>query len=271
MQIDRLNISIDLGFTVYRFGKDLPCVSVVSGLTKSDGCCIAILRKVVEELKDKTVRGTAVIVPQLIEQLHIFKTSRCRAFADLLSKLIEKFAEVVPRDCLIIELRCLKGVTPHMIVPEDHVDERLKLLAEAAPLEYIVRSTLRGFSRIINDKGYTVGTLVIKGGREFEPSDVDQGVGIVLDMLTNLGLLKRRSRRVQHVYLGRYHVIRCLLTGIFSPTVASGSEVSAKTVIGRVDGNEIESPVDGVVLYISSSRLCCIDDVVCIIASKSVQ
>lgn len=271
MQIERVNISLDIGFTVYRFGNDYPCIALISGLSEYDGCGIAILRKIVEEIKNISTQGTLIIIPQFIEHKYIGRVDRsglCLDDSTVICKLINKLKEIIPLQCLLIEIKCKKDFVPHIVIPSDDIDNRVNELVGAIPLEYVVKTKMKGFTQIVKKKGYTILTLIARGGKEFDIDNVTRGAEIVMNTLANLGFLKRKSNSVHQTQLEGYYAIRCISRGIFIPKIAEGVEVGIKTVIGSLDGVEMISPVSGVVLYVSRPRLCEIGDKVCVIAVK---
>uniref|UniRef100_A0A7C2VNJ3 Uncharacterized protein n=1 Tax=Ignisphaera aggregans TaxID=334771 RepID=A0A7C2VNJ3_9CREN len=267
MLLERINISIDLGFTIFRLGKENPCIALISGITYDDGCGVATLRNVVDKLKSLTLRGSVIVVPH-VNELDL-DVENNRYSGSLFNLLIKRFSEVLPSNCLVIELRCASGFEPHIVIDKASTDNSVKNVLEAIPIKYIVMSNTSNTAKILRERGFNVITIVFGGGKEFSLDDVEQYVQVILDFLGNLNIIKRRVKQVQHEYLDRYHVIKCHSRGIFVPSIARGSEVSAKDLIGSLDGAEVTSPVDGVVLYVSSPRLCNIGDVICVIGAKS--
>lgn len=267
MQRERVNISLDIGFSVYRLGKDIPCIALISGITKTDGCGVVVLRKVIEELKDKTLRGTIIIVPQLNEYGLNFKP----CFNDRnepICKLIDKLIDIIPHHCPVIEILCKKGFIPHIVMPKNYEDKNIRTLIEAIPAEPVVKANLKSLSNIIRKRGHDSLTLVLSGSKDFSHSEVEQGVELVLDLLSNLEFLKRRSKSIQHTYFNGYFLVKCDSKGVFIPSIPSGSKVIAKTTLGKLDDSEIASPINGLVLYITNPRLCDVDEIVCVIASE---
>lgn len=269
MQRERINISLDVGFTVYKLGKDTPCIALVSGITRNDGCGVAILRKVIEELKDKSIHGTLIVVPHFNEYGLNFRL----CFNDkggIICKLVDKFIDILPNKCPVVEIRCRRGFIPHAIVPKNYEDRDLRILIEAIPVEPVVRVDVKSLAaNIVKRRDHNSLTLVLSGGKDFSHDEIEQGVELVMDLLSNLGFLRRKSRSVAHTYFNSYFLIRCDSKGIFIPSIPSGSKITAKAPIGRLNDIEIASPTDGLVLYIANPRLCDVDEVVCVVASES--
>lgn len=267
MQRERVNISLDIGFTIYWLGKDLPCIALVSGVTKNDGCGVVVLRRVVEELKDRALHGTVVVVPQLNEYGLSFRPC-FNGKDEPLCKVIDKLIDIVPRQCPVVEIRCRKGFIPHVIMPKSYEDKDFRTLVEAIPAEPVVKANIKSLANIIRKKGHSSLTLVLSGGKDFSYSEVERGVELVLDLLSNLRFLKRKSKSVQHIYSNGYFLIKCDSKGVFIPSISSGSKIAAKTIIGKLDDSEISSPISGLVLYIASPRLCDVNEIVCVVASE---
>lgn len=267
MQRERVSISLDIGFTFYRFGRDTPCIVLVSGVTKNDGCGVFVLRRVIEEIRDRVSRGTILVVPQLNECGLDFKP----CFNDKgepICRLVDKFIEVLPHHCQVVEVRCRKGFIPHIVAPKDYGDRDLRALVDAIPVEPVVKAGLRSLADVARKRGYSSVTLILSGGREFSYSEIEQGIELVLDTLSNLGLLKRRPKHAQHTYFNGYSSIRCDSRGLFIPSISSGAKITAKTAVGKLNDDPITSPTNGLVLYIANPRLCNLNEVVCVIASE---
>lgn len=270
MQIERVNISIDVGFTLYKFGSTPPCLVLVSGVDRASGCGTAILKKIIEQIKDKTIHGTLIIIPQFCEHEDLCKGKGCRDDSEVFCRLIDRFTSSVSTDCVLVEIRCKKDFIPHVIISDVADNERFRGLVDAIPIEYVVKANIKGFSNIIKRKGYKTLTIIFKGGKDFDLDDVLYGVNTIIDMISNLGLLKKRKGRyVQHMYFNGYYTLRCLSKGIFIPSAIAGANITSKNIVGTIDDTEIFSPVDGVVLYISRPKLCSVNDVICVIALKS--
>lgn len=267
MQRERVSISLDIGFTFYRFGRDSPCIVLVSGITKNDGCGVLILRRVIEEIKDKVSRGTILVVPQLNECGLDFKPC-FNDRGELICGLVDKFIEVLPHNCQVVEIRCRKSFIPHIVVPRDYDDKDLMSLVDVIPVEPVVKANLRSLADVARKRGYSSVTLILSGGREFGYNEIEQGIELVLDTLSNLGLLKRGPKHTQHTYFNGYTSIRCNSRGLFIPSISSGSKIIAKTTIGKLNDVPITSPTNGLALYVSNPRLCDLNEVVCIIASE---
>lgn len=271
MQVERANISVDIGFTLYRIGKDLPCIAFVSGVTENDGCGYAVLRKVVEELKNKTVHGTIVIVPQINEVNLAYSPCMHVHSSSIFCRLVDKLVELIPTGCIVIEVRCRRGFVEHIVVPGNRIDEQLKRLVEAIPIEHVVITKLRGLAYVLKKRGFNVARIILNCGKEFSINDVDKGAEVIIGTLVNLGFLKKKSIQVEHRYYERYYILRCINKGIFTPLITNHVNIVAQTVVGTVDGVELRSPVDGLVLYVSQPRLCNIGEVVSVIAVESME
>lgn len=269
MQVERINISIDIGFTLYRLGKDLPCIVFVSGVTDSDGGGYAVLRRILEELKSKTLHGSTLLVPQLNELNLAYRPCTYTSSSSIFCKLVDKLVELIPRECLIVEVRCRRGFAEHILIPRDGIEEPLIRLVEAIPIEYVVKDKLKGFAQELRKRGFNVATVILNCGKEFNYNEVDKGVEVIMGTLGNLGYLKKKPNQFKHRYYEGYYVLRCSNRGIFTPSITNCTDIVAQTIIGTLEGSEVRSPVNGLVLYISQPKLCNIDEVVGVIAIEA--
>lgn len=270
MQVERASISIDIGFTLYRLGKDLPCIAFVSGVTDSDGGGYAVLRRVLEELKSKTLHGSILLVPQLNELNLAYRPCTYTSGSSIFCKLVDKLVELIPRECFVVEVRCRRGFVEHILIPSKVIEESLIRLVETIPIEYVVKDKSKGLAYELKKRGYNVATVILNCGKEFDHSEVDKGVEVVMDTLGNLGLLKKKKlNHVKHRYYEGYYVIRCSNRGIFIPSITNCTDIVAQTVVGALEESEVRSPVNGLVLYISRPKLCDIDEVVSVIAIEA--
>ncbi|MEM4848976.1 MAG: hypothetical protein QXM55_05000 [Ignisphaera sp.] len=269
MQVERANISIDIGFTLYRLGRDLPCIAFVSGVTGNDGCGYVVLRRVIEELKNKTVHGSILIIPQVNEINLAYSSCSYAHNSSIFCRLVDKLVELIPRECPVIEVRCRKGFVEHIVIPRNKIDEQIKHLVEAIPIEYAVKAKLRSLAYILGKRGFNVATIILNCGKEFSLNEVDKGIEVIIGTLANLGFLKKKANRVEHRYYERYYVLRCSNKGIFTPSIANYANVVVQTVIGTIDGVELRSPVNGLILYVSQPRLCSINEIVSVIAAET--
>lgn len=268
MLIQRISISIDVGFTAYQLGGGSPCTVLISGFTASDGCGVAVLRKIVDEFRNKSIKGMVTVIPQFIEVKWLAKAYRCSHSGSVLCALIDKLAEVLPSNCNIIVLRCRRFFVPHVLVSERDVS-KIRSVVEALPVENIVEIESERVVDMAREKGFTIATVVLDCGRYFEEEEVARGFDVVRTALANIGHLKRGSRNVQHRYFKGYHIIRCPRSGIFKPAVNAGVEVSKGSVIGFIEETEIKASVDGLLLYVSKHQLCYVNDVVGIVTAKT--
>lgn len=269
MQVERVNISIDIGFTLYSYGKGKPCITLITGFTDRDACGVLLLKKLVEELKDKTLHGSVVIIPQInengLKQSSCKKQGRSRTFC----KIIEKLSQVIPNDCYVIEIRCRQGFVEHIVAPQDFIVNE-KNFVEAIPINYVVKAKIRGALNLLIDKGFKVLSIIINGGKVFDVNYVQQFLEKLLIMLSNLSILKKKSKQVDHshVYFDGYYKIRCSNRGIFVPEIPSGVEVDAGAAIGTLEDDKVIANQSGLALYVSKPKLCDVDEVVAVIAVK---
>lgn len=271
MQIERINISTDVGFTVYKLGKDRPCITFISGISDEDGCGIVLLRKLIDTLKNKTLHGSIIVVPQ-INELNL-KRSSCKKFdtSSVFCNIVEKLCQVLPKECFVVEVRCKKDFVEHIVVSQEFEKDDVKSLVESIPLEYIVKAKIKGVAGILRDKGFNVVSIIFNGGKEFNLDYVEQALGTMITMLSNLGISKKKTKQVQHKYFEGYYVVRCVSRGVFIPSIPRGVEIDVKTSIGTLNESGIFSKQSGLVLHISNPKLCDVDEVVAIIAVKKVS
>lgn len=266
MYIERVNIAIDIGFTMYRLGEDKPCITFVSGISDNDACGIALLKKFVEELKDRTLHGTILVVPQLNELNLRITSCRGSSRSSTFCRIIEKLATVIPRDCVVFVVRCRSNFVEHLVVYRELYDS-VKNFVEAIPIEYVVKDSRKGITEIIKDLELNVVTIVLNGGKEFDLNHVENYLNILMKFLSNIGVVKRKATQVtQHRYFEGYSVVRCADRGIFIPKIQRGVDVYKGTPIGVIENKEIVSDINGFVLYISNPRLCTLDEVIAVIA-----
>jgi predicted deacylase len=265
LYIERVNIAIDIGFTMYRLGEDKPCITFVSGISDNDACGIALLKKFVEELKDRTLHGTILVVPQLNELNLRITSCRGSSRSSTFCRIIEKLATVIPRDCVVFVIRCRSNFVEHLVVYRELYDG-VKNFVEAIPIEYVVKDSRKGITEIIKDLELNVVTIVLNGGKEFDLNHVENYLNILMKFLSNIGVVKRKATQVTHRYFEGYSVVRCADRGIFIPKIQRGVDVYKGTPIGVIENKEIVSDINGVVLYISNPRLCTLDEVIAVIA-----
>jgi predicted deacylase len=272
LQIERINISIDVGFTLYRFGKDRPCIVFISGISDSDACGIALLKKFVEELKDKNLHGSLLVIPQ-INELNLNVTS-CHEIGEqhIFCKIIEKLVRTMPRECIIVVLRCRKDFVEHIVIPQE-INDNIKNFVEATPIEFIVKTSGKGIISVLRKARLNTVSIILNGGREFDLNYIEKFLNILTAILSNLNIVKRKSKQqsqqIIHRYFEGYYIVKCSNRGIFIPKIQKGIEISKGTSIGSIENNEVISEKDGLVLYISNPKLCNLNEVLAIIAIES--
>ncbi|MEM0489779.1 MAG: hypothetical protein QXG46_02045 [Ignisphaera sp.] len=271
---ERINLAVDIGFNIYVFGKGSPCIVLMSGGTKSDGCGVAVLQKLVKELKDLSVQGTIKIIPQINEYSSVFDINKCLKnrlkVSSPLCRLIDRMKEMISNQCMAIEIVCRSSFIPHIVVsPYKPLDDVMQRLVKSIPIDIVVNYELKSLGFKLAENNYKVVTIVGRGGKTFDLNDVEYLYDILLDTLTNLGFIKRKtiSKTIEQKIFSSYNLIKCTSRGLFVPSVQSGSIIEKGSIIGTVNDVEIKTQYDGVVLYISRPRLCDINETVCIIIS----
>ncbi|MEM1842782.1 MAG: hypothetical protein QXE70_10810 [Ignisphaera sp.] len=274
--IERINLAVDIGFNMYVFGKGSPCIVLMSGETKSDGCGVVALQKLVKELKDLSVQGIIKVIPQVNENSLVFGINKCLKnrvkISSPLCKLIDRIQEIVSNQCMVIEVVCRPNFIPHIAVsPYKPLDDVLQRLIESIPIDIVVKYELESLGFKLIENNCRAVTIVGRGGKTFDLNDSEYLYDILLDTLTNLGFIKRKTRlkTVEHKSFNYYNLIKCMGRGLFIPTVHVGSNIENGSTIGIFNDVEIKAQYDGVVLYISRPRLCDVNETVCVIVSQA--
>lgn len=277
IQIERINISSEIGFTVYTFGKGSPCVMIISGETRSDGCGIATAYGVMKNIKSKSIQGTIKIIPQFNEHPHIFKIFKClkKNLATIdspICKLIDRLQEVAQDQCTIIEVVCKKDFLPHIVIPYKYInDETIQKIIKLIPIEIVTSYKLNTLGFKLIEKEYKVITIVGRGSNVFELNDVNYLNEVLIDTLSELGFVKKKKKEVKSInqrIFKNYTTIECPSKGIFIPSITLGDEVVKGATIGTINDVEIKSSYNGVVIYISKPRICSENEVICAIVSQ---
>ncbi|MEM1541105.1 MAG: hypothetical protein QW101_00555 [Ignisphaera sp.] len=273
---ERINLAVDIGFNMYVFGGGSPCIVLMSGGTKSDGCGIATLRKLVKELKDLSVQGTIKIIPQVNEYSSVFDINKCLKnrvkISSPLCRLIDRVLEIIANQCMVIEIVCRPGFIPYIVVsPYKPLDDELQRLVKSIPIDIVVKYELKSLGFKLAENNCKAITIVGRGGKTFDLNDVEHLYDVLLNALTNLGFMKRktRSKSVEQKIFSSYNLIKCTSRGLFIPMVHAGSNIESGSTIGTLDDIEIKAQHDGVALYVSRPKLCDMNETVCVIVSQA--
>ncbi len=271
----------DIGFTVYNFGRESPCIFIVTGFTKNDFCCTASLLGVIDIIRDEDVRGSIKIVPIANEILYKYGKNIDylrgidKVFPGRGNSIASSIAEGIwniARECnYVIELKCLDNVLDHIVIPIDRKDY-LNEFINAIPIETIVmikRLPKRLFYElsIRNVKSLRI---ILRGGKEFEANDIDRVKNIIISILRNMGVIKKKLKEqpIERQFFNGYTIVRSRMSGVFIPMKNMGDFVDKDDIIGSLNNDKVISPVKGRIIFMSRATYATIDRVLCVVANS---
>ncbi len=103
------------------------------------------------------------------------------------------------------------------------------------------------------DKGIPAVIIELPGGGQGGVIDLDaaeEAYQALINLLRQLGMVTGEAKPPQPNFYGKLQPVMTSLQGAFLPEVKAGSTVEEGQVIGRVDGQEILSPVNGVAIMV---------------------
>jgi len=267
-----------------RGAADGPHLALIAGVHGCEYSSIAAVTRVVRELDTRELSGSITAVP--IVSMESFRRrsafvvpedgknlNRCfpgtydGTYTDALARGI--FDEIIARADVLIDLHggdLVEALEPFTIYEASAVEERAHAIAVAFGLPYVVRERSEGALG-----GMTSGAAARAGipaiiaeaggfGRLEESAvrvlvDGVRNVLRLLEMLPGPVVPPRNDMRA----VGGFEWLRCRNAGWWEPAVATGDEVEAGRLLGRVltlygdEAEQIRAPRDGVILFLTTS------------------
>jgi predicted deacylase len=264
--------------------RDGPHVSLIAGVHGCEYSSIAAVIRFMNELETGELSGSITAVPvvsmQSFERRSPFvvpedgkNLNRCfpgvydGTYTDALARSI--FDELIaPADCLI-DLHggdLVEALEPFAIYDASPVEERARALAVAFGLPYVVREDpqegLAGMTCSAAARAGIPAIIAEAGGcGQLEPEPVELLVEGTRNALRSLEMLPGPvpPPRADMRLVGAFDWLRCRSAGFWESAVVAGDEVAAGQVLGRVTSlhgdvqEEIRTPRDGVVLFLTTS------------------
>jgi uncharacterized protein len=270
---------------------DGPLLTVVSGVHGCEYASMAGVRRWINDLAARELRGRVRAVPVLNMTAFAARTpfvvpedgknlNRCfpgdpgGTLADRLA--YDAFTQLITGSDAVIDAHCgdmVEALQPFALYEAGRAEERARALATAYGLPYVIRQ-VAGPDRAVAgttsgaaaEAGIPAITAEAGGCGLVEEHAVQLHVAGLNGVLEMLGMTDQSTAapatpaRPAPSYLGRFLWLRCRDAGWWEPSVRAGDAVAAGQVIGTVstlDGAEvlesIVAPADGVVIFLTSS------------------
>jgi len=236
-------------FYVREFGKGLRNVAFVY----TDLCVDMAIQNLGKELKSSSkVHVKAVFVPETLVPIELFDHLAPDPEGCWLEKVLHEVVQNLGEPELAIRIRCARDSVPHLLTidKEGH-----------SYYDNVVVVNAKDLSKLINIvKSRVRGELMINCGAEFSKKELDTLMK-ELKRIAVGDVSKRPS-----LYVG--HVVRANAFGLFIPYKSVGEEVVEGDVLGVVNDEEIASPCNGKLMFISWGKVVKPSEIVAIIAKK---
>jgi uncharacterized protein len=270
---------------------DGPQLTVLSGVHGCEYASIAGVRRWAQSLETRELRGRVRAVPVL--NITGFRArapfivpedgknlNRCwpgdpaGTLADRLAHAA--FTEFIEGADAVVDAHCgdmVEALEPFALFEAGPAEERARGLAEAYGLGYVLRQEAgpdRPVSGTTSGAAAAIGVPAITaeagGCGLVEQAAVDLHVRGLNGVLAQLGMADAPATAPATApaaapeYLGRFLWLRCADAGWWAPAVRAGERVSEGQVLGHVESvdggrvqEEIRSPADGVMIFLTSS------------------
>ena len=270
---------------------DGPQLTVLSGVHGCEYASIAGVRRWAQSLETRDLRGRVRAVPVL--NITGFRArapfivpedgknlNRCwpgdpaGTLADRLAHAA--FTEFIEGADAVVDAHCgdmVEALEPFALYEAGAGEDRARALAEAYGLGYVLRQEAgpeRPVSGTTSGAAAAIGVPAITaeagGCGLVEQAAVDLHVRGLNGVLAQLGMTDAPAGAPAGAgaaapeYLGRFLWLRCADAGWWAPAVRAGERVTEGQVLGQVESvdggrvqEEIRSPADGVLIFLTSS------------------
>jgi predicted deacylase len=264
--------------------RDGPQVTLIAGIHGCEYSSIAAVVRFMNELDTAQLAGSITAVP--VVSLESFRQrspfvvpedgknlNRCfpgtyeGTYTDALARSI--FDELIAPCDVLLDLHggdLVEALEPFAIYDGSPVEDRAQALAVAFGLPYVVRedpeAELAGMTCSAAARTGIPAVIAEAGGcGQLDPGAVDLLVKGTRNALRSLEMLPGpvSPPRPDLRLVGAFDWLRCRDAGFWEASVASGDEVAAGQLLGRVTSlhgdvrEEIHAPRDGVVLFLTTS------------------
>ncbi len=236
---------------------------------------------IIDAIRDEDVQGSIKMVPIANEILYKYGMNVGylrnidKAFPGKGNSIMNSIAESIwniAKQCdYVIELRCLNDTLDHIVIPIDKRDE-LNEFISFIPIDTVVmiKSLPKRLFYELSMRNVKSLRIVVKSGREFDVADMDRTMDIVISILRNIGIMKKKSKSppIEKYFFYGYTIVRSKVSGIFIPMKTVGDFVDKDDVIGSLNNDKVLSSAKGRIIYMSRATYASINKVLCVIANS---